>query len=74
VQQLPSAEAWLSKLKAEPRLWKDFVPMLFTWIIGTDWAGAIRLPERVDRAAVSIFRGLESDSVYTPRFRLDGRE
>ena len=25
----PSAEAWLSKLKAEPRLWKDFVPIAF---------------------------------------------
>src|SRR6202011_564843 len=25
----PPPEAWLSKLKAEPRLWKDFVPIAF---------------------------------------------
>ena len=25
----PPAEAWLSKLKSEPRLWKDFVPLAF---------------------------------------------
>ena len=25
----PPAEAWLSKLKADPRLWKDFVPLAF---------------------------------------------
>src|SRR4051794_36746323 len=25
----PPAEAWLSKLKNEPRLWKDFVPLAF---------------------------------------------
>src|SRR6476646_4780454 len=25
----PPAEAWLSKLKSEPRLWKDFVPIAF---------------------------------------------
>src|SRR5947207_14709116 len=25
----PPAEAWLSKLKTEPRLWKDFVPLAF---------------------------------------------
>src|ERR1700693_5887101 len=25
----PPAEAWLSKLKSEPGLWKDFVPIAF---------------------------------------------
>src|SRR5205814_363291 len=25
----PPAESWMSKLKAEPRLWKDFVPVAF---------------------------------------------
>src|SRR5205809_201633 len=25
----PPAEAWLSKLKNEPRLWKDFMPIAF---------------------------------------------
>src|SRR6187401_2558536 len=25
----PPAEAWLSSLKDEPRLWRDFVPMAF---------------------------------------------
>src|SRR5437763_15009832 len=25
----PPAEAWLSKLKSEPRLWKEFVPIAF---------------------------------------------
>src|SRR6266436_651609 len=25
----PPAEAWLSQLKADPRLWKDFVPLAF---------------------------------------------
>src|SRR5713226_2490390 len=25
----PPAEAWLSKLKSDPRLWKDFVPLAF---------------------------------------------
>jgi len=29
LQQLPPAEAWLSKLKDEPRLWQDFVPLAF---------------------------------------------
>src|SRR5690349_23192866 len=38
----PPAEAWLSKLKTEPRLWKDFVPIAFHVDYWTGSAGAIR--------------------------------
>ena len=71
----PPAEAWLSKLKAEPRLWKDFVPIAFHvdywdrlgWrdpFAGKEWTA-----RQYHYSAV-----WKSDSVYTPGFVLDGHE
>jgi len=71
----PPAEAWLSKLKAESQLWKDFVPIAFH----VDYWD--RLGRRDPFAAkewtarqYEYSAKWKSESVYTPAFVLDGRE
>ncbi len=71
----PPAEAWLSRLKASPGLWKDFVPIAFHvdyWdYLG--WRDPWASKEFSDRqrAYAEFWR---SDSVYTPGLVLNGKE
>jgi hypothetical protein len=71
----PSAEAWLSKLKAEPRLWKDFVPIAFhvDYWDRLGWRDPFAAKEWTARQ-YQYSAVWKSDSVYTPGFVLDGRE
>ena len=71
----PSAEAWLSKLKAEPRLWKDFVPIAFhvDYWDRLGWRDPFAAKEWTARQD-QYSAVWKSDSVYTPGFVLDGRE
>jgi len=71
----PPAEAWLSKLKTEAGLWKDFVPVAFhvDYWDHLGWR---------DRFASAVFTErqrayaaqLKTDSIYTPEFIVNGRE
>jgi len=71
----PPAEAWLSKLKAEPRLWKDFVPLSFhvDYWDRLGWRDPFAAKEWTARQYRYSARW-KGDSVYTPGFVLDGRE
>ena len=71
----PPAEAWLSKLKSDPGLWKDFVPLAFHvdyWdrLGWRDRFAASRWTQR-QYAYASLLRG---ESVYTPEFVVNGNE
>jgi hypothetical protein len=71
----PPAEAWLSKLKTNAGLWKDFVPLAFhvDYWKNLGWRDrfASRLFTDRQRAYSALLR---SDSVYTPEFILNGSE
>lgn len=71
----PPAEAWLSRLKESPGLWKDFVPLAFHvdyWdYLGWRDPWANKSFSDRQRAYAKQWR---SDSIYTPGFVLDGRE
>jgi len=71
----PPAEAWLSKLKAEPRLWKDFVPLAFhvDYWDRLGWRDLFAAKEWTARQ-YQYSANWKSGSVYTPGFVLDGRE
>ena len=71
----PSAEAWLSKLKSEPRLWKDFVPVAFhvDYWDRLGWRDPFAAKEWTARQ-YQYSANWKSESVYTPAFVLDGRE
>lgn len=71
----PPAEAWLGRLKSNPRLWTEFVPVAFhvDYWDNLGWrdrfaSGAYTARQR-DYAA-----RWGGDSIYTPEFVLDGRE
>ena len=71
----PPAEEWLSQLKADPRLWMDFVPVAFhvdywDYLGWRDPFGAGSFSER-QRTYAAEWR---EQSVYTPGFVLDGKE
>lgn len=71
----PPAEAWLSRLKSDPGLWKQFVPIAFHvdyWdrLGWPDRFASKQWTERQSRYA-ALWR---SESVYTPAFVLNGRE
>ncbi len=71
----PPAEAWLSRLKSNVRLWKDFVPLAFhvdywDYLGWCDPFGAADYSER-QRAYAAQWK---SRSAYTPGFVLDGKE
>ncbi len=71
----PPAEAWLSRLKSDARLWKDFVPVAlhvdyWDYLGWRDPFGASDYSER-QRAYAAQWK---SRSVYTPGFVLDGKE
>src|SRR5580704_16968048 len=71
----PPAEAWMSKLKAEPRLWKDFVPIAFhvDYWDRLGWRDPFASREWTARQ-YQYSEKWKSESVYTPGFVLDGRE
>jgi hypothetical protein len=71
----PPAEAWLSRLKDNPRLWKQFVPVAFHvdyWdrLGWRDRFSSKQWTERQSRYAALW----KSDSVYTPGVVMNGRE
>ena len=71
----PPAEAWLSNLKNEPRLWQDFVPIAFhvDYWDHLGWRDPFASKSWTERQAnYSAF--WKSESVYTPAFVLDGRD
>jgi hypothetical protein len=71
----PPAEAWISKLKSEPRLWKDFVPLAFhvDYWDRLGWRDPFAAKEWTARQ-YQYSEAWKSESVYTPGFVLDGRE
>jgi len=71
----PPAEAWLSKLKAEPRLWKDFVPIAFhvDYWDHLGWRDPFASKEWTARQH-EYAASWRSEGVYTPGFVVDGRE
>jgi hypothetical protein len=71
----PPAEAWLSQLKSEPRLWKDFVPLAFhvDYWDRLGWRDPFASKEWTARQ-YQYSANWKSESVYTPGFVLDGRE
>ena len=71
----PPAEAWLSKLKSESRLWKDFVPIAFhvDYWDRLGWRDPFASKEWTARQYQYV-ANWKTESVYTPGFVLDGRE
>src|ERR1051326_2468174 len=71
----PPAEAWLSKLKSEPGLWKDFVPIAFhvDYWDRLGWRDPFAAKEWTARQ-YQYSEAWKSESVSTPGFVLDGRE
>lgn len=69
----PAAEAWLSNLKNEPRLWQDFVPVAFhvDYWDHLGWRDPFASGKWTERQA-SYSARWKSDSVFTPAFVLDG--
>lgn len=71
----PPAEAWLSKLKDEPRLWREIVPIAFhvDYWDRLGWRDPFASKLWTARQYEYSARW-KSSSVYTPGFVLDGRE
>ncbi len=71
----PAAEAWIGKLKTDPRLWKTVVPAVFH----VDYWDGLGWPDRfASRDFTARQRrysaAWQSSSVYTPDFVANGRE
>jgi hypothetical protein len=71
----PPAEPWLSKLKAEPGLWRDFVPIAFhvDYWDRLGWRDPFAAKEWTARQ-YQYAASWKNDGVYTPGFVLDGQE
>lgn len=71
----PPAEAWLSKLKSEPGLWKDFIPLAFhvDYWDRLGWRDPFAAKQWTARQ-YQYSEAWRSEGVYTPGFVLDGRE
>jgi hypothetical protein len=71
----PPAEAWLTKLKTAPGLWKNFVPLAFhvDYWDRLGWRDPFAAKEWTARQYRYSSRW-NASSVYTPGFVLDGRE
>jgi hypothetical protein len=67
------AEAWLSNLKNEPRLWQDIVPLAFhvDYWDHLGWRDPFASKTWTERQADYSARW-KSETVYTPAFVLDG--
>ncbi len=71
----PPAEAWLGGLRAQPGLWRDFVPVEFH----VDFWDRLGWPDRFASSAYTkreyaYAAAWDLGSVYTPCFVLDGAE
>jgi hypothetical protein len=71
----PPADAWVSKLKANPDLWKSLVPVVFhvDYWNGLGWPDRFATRANTDRQH-RYAAAWRSNSVYTPGFVLNGRE
>lgn len=71
----PPAEAWLSKLKVNKQLWRDFVPVSFhvDYWDRLGWRDRFASKEWTTRQQVFSARW-NAGTVYTPGFVLDGKE
>ena len=71
----PPAEAWLSKLKTNARLWKDFVPVAFhvDYWDNLGWPDRFAAKPWTERQR-TYATAWNTTTVYTPEFVLDGRE
>jgi hypothetical protein len=70
-----TAEAWMTSLKTEPRLWHDFVPVAFhvDYWDHLGWRDPFAEKRWTERQTdYSLL--WKSESVYTPAFALDGQE
>jgi hypothetical protein len=71
----PPADAWISKLRSSPDLWKNFVPVVFhvDYWDHLGWSDRFAKAEFTarQRRYSSVWR---SDSVYTPAFVVNGKE
>ena len=67
------AEAWLSNLKNDPRLWQDFVPIAFhvDYWDHLGWRDPFASARWTERQA-SYSAHWKMENVYTPAFVLDG--
>jgi hypothetical protein len=71
----PPAEAWLSRLKDSPRLWRDFVPVAFHVDYWDRLGWRDPFASKAWTARQYQYSALwNSSSVYTPGFVLDGQE
>ena len=71
----PPADAWFSRLKSNPDLWKSYVPVAYhvDYWNRLGWADRFSAPEytaRQNRYAV-LWQG---NSIYTPEVAVNGRE
>jgi hypothetical protein len=71
----PPAEQWLSGLRTEPRLWRDFVPISFhvNYWDNLGWRDRFATRAFTDRQ-YALAQAWGSGSVYTPCFVRDGGE
>ncbi len=71
----PPAEDWLSQLKNDPGLWKDFVPVAFHVDYWDDlgWKDPWASREYTDRQK-GYALSWKSSNIYTPELVLSGRE
>ena len=70
-----TAEAWMTSLKNDPRLWQDFVPVAFhvDYWDHLGWRDPFAAKQWTDRQTdYSLL--WKTESVYTPAFALDGKE
>ena len=71
----PPADAWMSALKNDPRLWQDFVPVAFhvDYWDHLGWRDPFAAKRWTDRQTdYSLL--WKTETVYTPAFALDGKE
>ncbi|MCP5161451.1 MAG: DUF1223 domain-containing protein, partial [Hahellaceae bacterium] len=71
----PPADAWLSTLQHDPRLWRDFIPVAFhvDYWDRLGWKDTLASPAYSHRQQVYQQQKLTS-GVYTPGFVLAGEE
>ena len=71
----PPAESWLSKLKSEPGLWRECVPVAFhvDYWNNLGWTDGLSSEQYSERQR-GYARAWSSQEIYTPEFILNGKE
>jgi hypothetical protein len=71
----PPAEAWLSKMKDEPGLWSECVPVAFhvDYWNNLGWRDGLSSEQYTERQR-SYARAWSSEEIYTPELVLNGKE